>query len=374
MLQSIKKIASVYLIIEITPESRKSTILNFDSLDGCDEMVEPQSIFSDYEWKQFEPYFDGLESIKFAVFPSKRAASLSTYKVSKTIAKFVSQTNPNVIHFDTVSIRALALLSSIRQYPYCISIHDPKPHSGEFSWKTYLVKKFFYSKSSCFLFHSNYSLEVFRKSYRRKVPTFMVKLTPYTFYRNISEHFRVPNNYILFVGRMSKYKGIDILLKAIPSILEDYPDMQFVFAGRAENYVFPIDLSNKYIRNIQFINSYMHPAEMSFLISRSKFIVCPYRDATQSGVLMTAFALGKTAVATNVGSFPEYISHNHNGLLAEPNSFDVSEKIKKALQDEYYLKLQDKVSSTATSKCIAENIKTYQKYYKTIFKNQVLSK
>jgi glycosyltransferase involved in cell wall biosynthesis len=92
------------------------------------------------------------------------------------------------------------------------------------------------------------------------------------------------------------------------------------------------------------------------LIRKAKFIVCPYRDATQSGVLMTAMAMHKCVVATNVGSFPEYIQDDYNGLLSFPNPIDLALNLNKALKDDYYLKMN-------------ENIKNYD-YAPSVLHNQ----
>ena len=49
-----------------------------------------------------------------------------------------------------------------------------------------------------------------------------------------------------------------------------------------------------------------------------KYVVCPYTDATQSGVVMTAFAFGKPVIATRVGGLEEVVSHERTGLLVPP--------------------------------------------------------
>ena len=46
-------------------------------------------------------------------------------------------------------------------------------------------------------------------------------------------------------------------------------------------------------------------------------MVCPYTDATQSGVIMSAFAFNKPVIATNVGGLPEMVKHNSYGLIIQ---------------------------------------------------------
>ena len=47
-------------------------------------------------------------------------------------------------------------------------------------------------------------------------------------------------------------------------------------------------------------------------------IICPYRDATQSGVVLTAFAFGVPVVASAVGGLVEYVEHGRTGLVVPP--------------------------------------------------------
>jgi glycosyltransferase involved in cell wall biosynthesis len=47
-------------------------------------------------------------------------------------------------------------------------------------------------------------------------------------------------------------------------------------------------------------------------------IVCPYRDATQSGVVLTAYAFGVPVVVSAVGGLIEYVEHGRTGLVVPP--------------------------------------------------------
>jgi glycosyltransferase involved in cell wall biosynthesis len=55
------------------------------------------------------------------------------------------------------------------------------------------------------------------------------------------------------------------------------------------------------------------------LFQTASLVVCPYVNATQSGVALTAFAFGRPVVATRVGGLPEYVHHGVNGLLVPPD-------------------------------------------------------
>lgn len=51
-------------------------------------------------------------------------------------------------------------------------------------------------------------------------------------------------------------------------------------------------------------------------------MVCPYTDATQSGVIMSAFAFSKPVIATNVGGLPEMVRHQQYGMIIKEKDVD----------------------------------------------------
>ncbi len=248
-------------------------------------------------------------------------------------------------------VRTLTLAGTIGLFSYLkskkvvIALHDPVPHSGEYNWREDVPNFVFYRLAQSFIFYSKFAVAQFREHYAQfKVPLHDIKLQPYTFIKQYIGNQKNDGDYILFFGRLSYYKGIDILLEAIPKVLERFPHQKFKIAGKPV-FGYEVDQAvvNKYPHNIEVDSRYLSTEELVGCIGGSKFIVCPYRDATQSGVLMTAFAAGKTVLASNVGSFPEYIKDGYNGLLCEPNADSLAANIIAALEGSTYLSFQEKV-------------------------------
>lgn len=50
--------------------------------------------------------------------------------------------------------------------------------------------------------------------------------------------------------------------------------------------------------------------------------VCPYKDATQSGVVMVSYDYGIPVIASNVGGLDEQIIDGKTGFLINPNDVD----------------------------------------------------
>ena len=62
--------------------------------------------------------------------------------------------------------------------------------------------------------------------------------------------------------------------------------------------------------------------ELAKLLKNCKFAICPYLDATQSGVVQTAFSADVPLIVTNVGSLPISVKNNITGIVIEPSNVD----------------------------------------------------
>ena len=134
----------------------------------------------------------------------------------------------------------------------------------------------------------------------------------------------------------------------MPEVFREFPDEQLIIAGkRHPGFDINDNFLNTYRNNITLIEKHIPNDELATLIKQAKFIVCPYKDATQSGVLMTAFGLNTPVIATNVGSFPEFIQDNVNGLLVPPSDpQQLAEGMRFALRNEHYKTLAQNIKNT----------------------------
>lgn len=109
---------------------------------------------------------------------------------------------------------------------------------------------------------------------------------------------------------------------------------------------------------------------MSELFNDCDISVCPYIDATQSGVINTSYSLSKPVVATNVGGLPEMVVDGKTGILVPPkNSQILAEAIVELLKDEKKLEMmQEYIENVyyASSKSWQEIANKYIAFYKTI--------
>jgi glycosyltransferase involved in cell wall biosynthesis len=307
----------LHVVIEIAPTSKSSTILNIADLPEKPVLMLANELLNAESYQKMKPYLQGVASVYFIVHPHDNGMSFSTWKASRLVLKHVRKIEPDVIHIDAKSLRFISMAPYLYFFKRVFTtIHDPMPHSGEDHLKARLIRFLSLGLAKNYFFYSKYARNEFKKlEPTNKRSTWQLHLFPITFFKNYVKKKDNQKNHILFFGRLSPYKGIDVLMAAIPQILAKYPEEKFVIAGKSiEGYQIDAQVIEKYKDNITLINRYISNEELADLFTGAKMALCPYKDATQSGVLVTALALNVPVIASSVGAFPEYIKENQNGL------------------------------------------------------------
>jgi glycosyltransferase involved in cell wall biosynthesis len=224
--------------------------------------------------------------------------------------------------------------------PLVVTVHDPKPHSGELknNWRS-IFEDFFYilliKKANRLIVHSEKQKN---ELIERKIHPDKIAVIPhgdYNFFTSYSRGNQVEKNCILFFGRIIEYKGLEYLIKAIPLISKEIPTIKVIIAGKGnfEKYQKLIDtISNDYF---EVHNHFITDDQVPEFFERAELLILPYIEATQSGPLHIAYAFKKPVVATNVGALPEVISHGKTGLIVPPKDIaSLAEAIIKLLKDD----------------------------------------
>jgi glycosyltransferase involved in cell wall biosynthesis len=352
LINVLKKHVQLHVLIELTPHGKNMTVLDIDRIPEGKTLVTPEELLTKESYDHLKNYFDGAASVHFVIHPHRTGFSYKTLQASTNVWRYIKQFKPDIIHFETFGLRAFGMLPYLPSFKnVCISIHDPVPHSGEDNWKVALPRTFFFNMpvKKKFLFYSQFARKQFEDHYKkRKSQKAVLQMSPYGYLRNLVTEEETEKKHILFFGRLSQYKGIDDLLQAMPEVFREFPDEQLIIAGkRHPGFDINDNFLNTYKNNIRLIEKHIPNDELATLIKQAKFIVCPYKDATQSGVLMTAFGLNTPVIATNVGSFPEFIQENVNGLMVPPNDpQQLAEGIRFALRNEHYKTLAQNIKNT----------------------------
>lgn len=126
---------------------------------------------------------------------------------------------------------------------------------------------------------------------------------------------------LLFFGFIRKYKGLDILLKAMADKRIKSAGIKLLIAGEfyedKKEYMDLID--NLGIRDALILHTDFIPDRLvRDYLCAADAVVQPYRNATQSGVTPLAYHFEKPMIVSNVGGLPKIVEHEKAGLVTEP--------------------------------------------------------
>ncbi len=154
---------------------------------------------------------------------------------------------------------------------------------------------------------------------------------------------------VLFFGFVRRYKGLDILIEAMPEIVRQFPDAILVVAGEFYEDATPYKESVRRLgvaRNVRFEEEYIPAERVPLYFSAADVVVQPYRSATQSGVAQIALHYACPVITTDVGGLSEIVKDGETGIVvADPDS----QLISKAVVDFFEQGMRDRMSQTIAS-------------------------
>lgn len=317
-LHAAQKDCDITYFMEVNPRFQKGSAFNFKEVARHDGVFKAIELYP--ELKKLEGF---INTEKFYIVNTYgRFWALKSIWVNICLLFVLLRKGFRVVHIVwPLNIYEFALYALRKRM--ILTVHDPFPHEDSYHdtfivrlrrWCAFhLVKKF--------IILNKKQRQQFLDFYKLKSGNvFDSRLSAYDYLATIKQDLTaVPKErYILFAGRISEYKGVDFLLKAMDSVHLTIPDVKLVVAGNGQ---FHFDTS-KYekLEYIEFRNRFIPDEELVALISHAQFVVCPYTNATQSGVIMSAFAFLEPVIATEVGGLPEMVGYGKLGIIVPPSN------------------------------------------------------
>jgi glycosyltransferase involved in cell wall biosynthesis len=137
--------------------------------------------------------------------------------------------------------------------------------------------------------------------------------------------------YLLFVGTLSKIKGVDLLADAIPAIIRSQPEAHFVLIGRDDglpdgskmiDYI--LSKNKDHANRIHYIPA-VPKTQLYPIIAHALGVLMPSRVDNYPNVCLEAQMLGVPVIGTRNSSLEEMIEDGKTGYLVENgNSKDLS--------------------------------------------------
>jgi D-inositol-3-phosphate glycosyltransferase len=153
---------------------------------------------------------------------------------------------------------------------------------------------------------------------------------------------------LLFFGFIRKYKGLDIILRAMPELIKKYPKMVLVVAGESYSGEDDFRALIKDLAipdaNLKLFTDYIPNDDVPLYFSAANVAVLPYRSATQSGIVQIAYNFDLPVIATDVGGLAEIVLDGKCSIIApEPTPEAVAKAVSTYIDGGLEPKLRDGV-------------------------------
>lgn len=269
---------------------------------------------------QLSKFSEIIDFDRFLVFyiPGNHAYSVGSLRGNHMLYKHLVKCKYDIVHITFFPSFLNPYFFKLRR-KLILTVHDPIPHSSGNYKMDNVNRKFSLKYIRYYLLLNKTQVPDFIKYYNlneKKVSIFNSILSCYSYLRMYSLNVSKTTPYVLYFGNIRSYKGVDYLLRAMVKVHEKCPDLMLVVAGSGKFY-FDIEQFKK-LDYIDIRNRFIPDNELAELIKGCEFVVVPYIDATQSGVIMSAYAFDKPCVVTNVGGLPEMVDNGNLGIIVQP--------------------------------------------------------
>ncbi len=123
---------------------------------------------------------------------------------------------------------------------------------------------------------------------------------------------------LFYVGRITPEKGVQVLLQALPSILERHPDVRLLVAGRNSEQMQPL-VDELGIREAVELLGFVDSETRDCLYRSVDAAVFPSLYEPFGIVALEAMAAGCNVIASEVGGLAEVVDHRRTGLTVRAN-------------------------------------------------------
>lgn len=258
--------------------------------------------------------------------PFKLSGHFAKVSEIRRLSRLIENLVPDFVMFadePLTSLRVLNCINSRGSLKTMQFVHDVSPHSTNAGLRqviraraTQYLREKAMGRSQKIVLMSKNSFEEFRRRYNRHVNKgALLPLGAHV----LTEEAKCPPEldsdmtYLLFFGRIDKYKGIAMLLRAWARCNHSAVKLLIAGGGTFSNEEKALIESSE---DLSIINRFIDDEEMNYLIINACAVVLPYSDATQSGVIPISYHHGTCVIATNIPGLNEYVVDGVTGYLA----------------------------------------------------------
>jgi len=267
-----------------------------------------------------------------------RVGQLANIPAMLRLARQVGVHRPDILHFQNGVVweGLVALLNA--KIPVVTTIHDVTRHPSNTllpRMTPQVILDVLPRRSSAIVVHGERLANDVRHRFDFGPRQPIIEVIPHPIIRHYgtgcARSSRGQN--ILFFGFLDRYKGVEILLRALPLVANEVGNVTLQVTGRTDMPEYYKALTVPGSR-VEWDLRYQDDADVTRIFQWADVVVLPYIEASQSGVLHLAASFSVPVVATRVGSLTEAIRHEQNGLLADPGDVEsLAREVSRMLTD-----------------------------------------
>ena len=178
---------------------------------------------------------------------------------------------------------------------------------------------------------------------------------------------------ILFVGRLTKRKGVDLLIQAFAKLNKISDEYKLAIVGDGEEKIRLSDMAKHLgLKNKIIFLSNVPRKVLQRIYSEASIFVLPSRGEGLPLSLLEAMASGCAVIASRVSGVVDIIKHGENGLLVKPNNIDqLVHMLSLLMTDNSLLKKLSKNARKKIIKCYSWEVvaKETAKVYVSVINN-----
>jgi glycosyltransferase involved in cell wall biosynthesis len=282
----------------------------------------------------------GLELLTTTTYRSTPGAMLAWFNHIKLhrLAKQIRTWRPDVLVYPLFYTLNPFLQMHLRGIPSVVAVHDPQPHPGLRDRAYHFIENLSIRQATrCYVLSQAFRIDLQRRGVRAE----QIDHVPHadlSYYRRFAPQTAASPSQkageppiLLFFGRVTAYKGLEVLLQAYRQVRQRRP-VRLLIAGDGDLQPYQPLLEG--LPDVEIANRWIDESEIHTFFERATLLVAPYTSASQSGVVAIAAGFGLAVVATQSGGIPEQIQHGVTGILVQPGSVDELVKAIDSLLDD----------------------------------------
>ena len=269
----------------------------------------------------------------FRTYTEALFSCLSQARVRK-LASQISSMRPDVLLYPMIHPWTPSLQKTLADIPDVVTVHDPAAHPGiVHRMSSFWERRSAQRASRCVVLAQTF-LEQMQARGIAKEKIDVIPQAVFSFYDKFTENTENSRTArsILFFGRITQYKGLDVLIQAFRICQARWPDLRLSIAGEGDMRPYRRLLDGA--KNVTVLNRWVEDAEVPGIFQSSDIVVVPYTSASQSSVIVLAASFRRPVIASRVGAIPEQIRDGETGILVDPGSAEaLASAIERSLTD-----------------------------------------